>query len=222
MTSGIAHLRLLCTGVLSLTLVGCATPTPNIDDKHDVRAAAATGVVAGSITYGGRYGLYRLTLTSLATGQTYPIEYGSSQTLNPMLAFKGESEHPLLHRKGSPFAVALPIGRYELKSWQVSIGNARSVSTAPIGVTFDVAPGEAIYLGAFNFSATGYFGPMATGHSVMLIDHAERDLPAIRASFPALAELPITQALNPGTRIDNVGGSATSRVDIPIFIPVRR
>lgn len=214
--------RRLMAALLLPGLVACAA-TPNIDARHDVRGATATGVVTGSITYGGSYGLYRLNLVSQSTGETYRVEHGAGQTLNLALAFKGEQPHPLLNRKGSPFAVALPVGRYELKSWQVSIGNANTASQAPTGIFFDVAPGEAIYLGAFNFSATGYVaGRLATGHTVVLVDHAERDLPAIRTTFPALAAAPITQTLNPSARIENVGGTAGTRLDIPLLIPVRR
>lgn len=212
--------RLGPVAALVLGLAGCAAP--NIDDKHDVRGATTTGVVAGSITYSGPYGGYRLELVSKASGEVFRIEHGSGQTLNPMLAFKGEAPHPGLQRRGSPFAVALPAGSYEIRAWQVSCGAANIRSTAPTGVEFQVEPGRAIYVGNFNFVETSRVVRLITGASVTMSDQSERDFPVIRGSFPALAEVPMTQTLNPAARIENFGGTAATRISIPIFIPVVR
>lgn len=202
------------------SLAGCAAP--NIDDKHDVRAATKTGVVSGSITYAGPYGAYRLELVSKATGEVFRVEHGAGQPLNPMLAFKGETVHPGLKRLGSPFAVALPVGSYEIRAWQVSCGAANIRSTAPTGVVFEVEAGQALYLGNFHFVETARVVRLITGAKVTMSDQAERDLPVIRSSFPALSEVPITQTLNPAARIENLGGSTATHINIPVFIPVVR
>lgn len=205
---------------VALGLAGCAAP--NIDDKHDVRGATKTGVVSGSITYSGPYGGYRLELVSQATGEVFRVEHGAGQTLNPMLAFKGEPVHPGLKRLGSPFAVALPVGSYEIRAWQVSCGAANIRSTAPTGVVFQVEAGQAIYLGNYHFVETSRVVRLITGAKVTMSDQTERDLPVVRSSFPALAEVPITQTLNPAARIDNFGGGAATQINIPVFIPVVR
>jgi len=211
-------IRLWAAVLLLPVLAGCATP--NIDAKHDVRGA--TGVVSGSITYAGPYGLYRLNFVSQDTGERYPVEHGSGQTLNPVLAFKGEDPHPGLKKRGSPFAVALPAGNYELKAWELHCGYAHLASTAPTGIAFKVEPGQVIYLGNFNFVETARFLRMPTAAAVSLSEQSARDLPVIRAAFQALMEVPITQTLNPAARLENLGGASASRVDIPIFIPVVR
>ncbi|MDR7270297.1 hypothetical protein J2X20_002955 [Pelomonas saccharophila] len=213
-------IRLWAAVLLLLGLAGCATP--NIDAKHDVRGATTTGVVSGSITYAGPYGLYRLRFVSQETGEKYPVEHGSGQTLNPVLAFKGEDPHPGLKKRGSPFAVALPAGNYELKGWELHCGNAHLASSAATGVVFKVEPGQAIYLGNFNFVETARFVRMPTAAALSLSEQSARDLPVIRTAFPALAEVPITQTLNPAARLENLGGQSASRIDIPIFIPVVR
>ena len=173
-----------------MILVGCAAP--NIDAKHDVRGAKMTGVEAGSITYSGPTGAYRVQLVSKATGEMFLVEHGSSQSLNLVEVFKDETPHPGLKRPGSPSAIALPIGAYEVKGWHISSGAANVASTAP------------------------------TGAKVTPSDQAERDLPVIRSSFPALADVSITQTLNPAARLENLGGASSGRVDMPTFIPVSR
>jgi hypothetical protein len=211
--------RRLAGIALLLGLVACAAP--NIDAKHDVRGASSTGVVSGSITYNGPYGAYRLELVSQASGEVFRIEHGRSQGLP--FGLGGEKVHPGLRRLGSPFAVALPTGRYEIKSWHLLSGAALVSSTAPTGVVFQVDAGQAIYLGNFNFVETSRIVRLISGAKVTMSDQAARDLPVIRSDFPALAEVPITQTLNPEARIDNLGGASDARVSItvPLFIPVR-
>lgn len=87
---------------------------------------AATGVATGSITYDGGYAAYRLHGKSSVTGQEFLLEHGSSQTLNFVLAFKGEEPNHDLGKTGSPFAVEVPAGTYVVESWQVSQGMANS------------------------------------------------------------------------------------------------
>lgn len=213
-------LHRLLAALLLLVLAACAAP--NIDAKHDLRAAHDTGVVSGSITYGGPYGAYRLHLVSQATGKSFYIEHGSSQTANLSLVFKGEDPHPGLLRRGSPFAIALPVGSYELKSWKLSSGAANLESTERTGIAFTVEAGKAIYLGNYHFEETSRFGRLPTGMKVTLTDLSQRDVSVIRKAFPSLAEVPITQSLNPSVRIENLGGAAATRISIPIFVPVTR
>lgn len=215
------HQRLSRRGLLAafvVGLVGCAAP--NINDKHDVRGARTTGVVSGSITYNGPYGAYELELVSQASGEAFRVQHGSSQA--PLFALKGEKVHPGLRRLGSPFAVALPVGSYEIRSWRVSSGAANVSSTEPPGVAFRVEAGQAIYLGNFDFVQTGRVVRLISAAKVTMSDQSERDLPVIRSSFPALGEVPITQTLNPEAHIDNLGGASAARITIPIYIPVIR
>lgn len=207
---------------LAVCLVLSACAAKNISQDFTLEKSAGTGVAAGSITYDGGYAAYRLHLEKKTGGQKYMIEHGSSQTLNLSLAFKGEEPHRALGKKGSPFAVELPVGTYVVKSWQISQGMANVWSTAPTGIEFEIKPREAIYLGGFHFRETSRFGRAVTGSSVSLSDQSARDLPAIRSQFPALASVPLTQSLSTGAKLENVGGASDGKINIPIFIPVAR
>lgn len=201
-------------------LSACAAP--NIDKDFKLEKAASSGIACGSITYQGGYASFRLHLEKLGSGETFKIEHGNSQTLNPMLAFKGEPINPALKQTGSVFAVELPNGRYVLKSWQIGQGMAQVWSTGPTGVEFEVKAGEAIYLGNFHFRGSANFGRLLTSGALTLKDQSERDLPAIRAEFDALKASPLTQALAVGANFQNVGGASDGKVTIPIFVPVVR
>ena len=151
--------------LLAVFVGGCGSP--NIQDTHNVQASRTTGVVAGTITYEGAYGAYVLHMVS-QTGQSYRIQHGSGQTLNPMLAFKGESPNAGLGAKGSPFAVELPAGTYSLRGWQVSVGAANITSTSPTGVDFTIEAGQAIYIGNYHFRETARFARLPTAAVVTM------------------------------------------------------
>lgn len=206
--------------LLACALAGCAVS--NIEPSHNLKEARQAGVATGSITYQGSYGAYVLHAVEKTTGKTYRIQHGSSQTLNPVLAFKGEDPHPGLGRKGSPFAVELPAGNYTLNAWQVSVGPANIFSTGPLGVEFTVAPGQAIYLGNYHFRETSRVARLPTGAAVTLMNRSENDLPAIRSSFPALANVELTQTIVAGAKLENLGGSSSSSITMPVFVPVAR
>lgn len=205
---------------LLATLAGCATS--NIDDDFSLDKATASGVAAGTITYTGDYAAYILHIVSVTTGKTYRVEHGSSQTLNPVLAFKGEPAHPLLGKTGSPFAVELPAGSYEIRTWQVSQGPSNIGPAETLGLKFDVESGKAIYLGNYHFRISGRMMRLATAARVNLVDEAQRDVPVLQEVFPALKTAPLTMALAPQTRIENIGGLGTGKVTLPIFVPVVR
>lgn len=207
----------LCAALL---LSACAAP--NIPKNYAINAASGTGVTAGTITYEGGYALFRLQLENVDTGKEHQIEHGSSQTLSFTLAFKGEDPHPLLKRKGAPFAVELPAGKYRLKYWYRSAGQLNVTSAGPTGLEFEVSAGQAIYLGNFHFREPPRMGGSSAQSLVTLSYRAERDLPALQATFPVLSTVTATQALAAGTVIDNLGGGSNGKLSIPIFVPIAR
>ena len=207
---------LLAVGLLA----GCAAS--NIGGDYVLDSKRGTGVATGTITYSGNYASYRLHVVNEQSGQAYRIEHGDSQTLNLVLAFKGEPINPELQKRGSGFAVELPAGSYVVRSWQVSQGAANVWSTEPTGIQFAVQAGKAIYLGNFHFKETSRFMRAITGASVTLNDEAARDVPVLTKAFPSVKSTPISQSLEPGTKLESIGGKSDGRINLPIFIPIAR
>jgi hypothetical protein len=209
-----------CLLLAPCLLAACAAP--NIADSFRLQEDSGAGVAVGTITYSGGYGSYRVLLESVSTKKSYTIEHGSGQTLNPVLAFRGEEPHPRLQATGSPFAVELPAGAYVLKSWRFSQGAANIWSTGATNLQFDVPAGKAVYIGNFHFIETSRFARMTTGISVTLSDQSDRDLPAVRDGFRALGQTELALSLAPGTKIENLGGGTAGRVTMPTFVPAPR
>lgn len=212
--------RLLITLIATLGAWGCSQP--NIKSDYVVAAATTSGVVTGSITYEGAYGAYILHLIG-PEGRKYRISHGEPQTFNLVKAIGGEGENALLGRSGSPFAVELPAGDYRVESWQISSGAANVWSEQPTNLAFRVSPRQAIYLGNFHFFVTDTFMRNPKSAVVTLKDERTRDLAAVRSAFPALANVPVTTTLAPGTVLERVGGSSRGRIQItPVYMPIAR
>lgn len=101
-------------------------------------------------------------------------------------------------------------------------GAAKVWSTEPTGIKFSVEAGTAIYLGNFHFKETSRFVRAITGASVALTDEATRDIPVLIKAFPSLKSNPISQSLEPGTKLESIGGKSDGKINVPIFIPLAR
>jgi hypothetical protein len=213
-------MRFFLSALISLLLFGCAAP--NVDQTFDISKATTSGVVVGSITYEGAYGAYILHIQSKETSTKYRLQHGSGQTLNPMLAFRGEAAAAKLGKTGSVFAVELPTGSYTLTGWQISVGAANVWSTAPTGIEFKVEPKSSIYIGNFDFKVTDTFMRNPSKAVVTLSDLRARDLDLFSETFPKLAAVPVTQAITENLSVTAVGGGSAGRITIPIFIPIVR
>jgi hypothetical protein len=213
----LAKFRLIFAAAL---VAGCATP--NIEPSFALSEDKTTGVVTGSITYANLSGAHIITLVELASGKQFRVQHGTQQTLNLATAFFGEEPHPGLGVRGSPFAIELPAGRYSVLDWRVHVGAANIRSTATTGVEFKVEAAKAVYIGNYHFRDTSRFGRMPTSMVVTLSNKSERDFRAIQESFPSLAGTPITQMISMDTSIEGLGGSSTTKITLPTFVPVMR
>lgn len=203
-----------------LLLAGCAAT--NIEQSYSLDPKRGTGVVTGTITYVGDYAAYRIHVADAQTGRSYTIQHGEAQSANLVRAFKGEPINADLGAKGSGFAIELPAGDYEIKSWQVSQGAANVRSTEPINIKFRVEPGQSIYLGNFHFTETARFVRAITAANLSLTEMSGRDLPVLLKAFPSLQANPIVQSLQPQTKIENVGGQSNGTIALPIFVPIAK
>ncbi|WP_396266924.1 hypothetical protein [Ideonella sp.] len=213
-------MRWLVLSLVTVLLSACATP--NIQPGHVLDQKSGKGIAAGTITYQGGYGAYRVHIEEKSGRERYQVQHGESQTMNLSYVFKGEPLDADLKQKGSAFAIELPAGTYIIRSWQISQGAGNVWSTKPTGIEFSVAAGQSVYLGSFHFVEKAKVGKLTTAAEVTLSENAGRDIPFLKSKFPVLATNPISQAIAEGTKVESLGGASDGRIQIPIFVPIVR
>ncbi|WP_028080409.1 hypothetical protein [Solimonas soli] len=183
----------------ALLPAACATQNP-------LPQPAATGVAVGTIASDGRCEHYTLYVAELDSGRTYRIEQDRGDAVDKLVPlFAGREARADIVAQGAPFAVEMPVGRYELKGWQLGCGASVIRSQSAAAVEFRVEPGQSIYLGSYQFRETTHIGALTTGGSVTLREQAARDLPLIHAAFPEPSTARVAQRLAPGTVIERLG-----------------
>lgn len=170
----------------AFVLASCAGLAPR-------EPSGTEGLVVGTITYDSSLGEYRVGLLSVDAEHPSLIRVGHS-LWHPFVRMYDDD----LKMRGAPFSVRLPAGDYRIAYWEVSQGQARSNSTAPIELPLRVEAGKATYLGNVHFSAHW---------EVSLNDEAGRDLPILKARFPEIEPLAILPAIEPGTKHERLGGA---------------
>ena len=114
-------------------------------------------------------------------------------------------------QRGGGFAVEMREGNYIIVGWRVEQGQMVSRSTQAIGIPFRVESGKALYLGNLHFDAHW--------EDIRLRDRAERDLPLLKARFPALAAAPVASTITPGVSIE-LGGEHNRGLE-GMFVPLQ-
>lgn len=137
--------------LLVLVLEGCALQPKNLAQDFALSEASETGVVIGSVTYTGGYSGYSVLFKSNDRDQPLKVQTGAGATILPAWP-KGDFGD--IGMKGDLFAFEQPAGTYTFYSWNVSSGAAHINATAPFGISFVVKPGQAVYVGNFNFEQT--------------------------------------------------------------------
>lgn len=203
--------RLLASLAVAALLAGCAGAAHR--GVSEVKLDGAQALVIGSITYDSGQGQYGI--AAHGTVPVGPSNFSASvgYSLWPPL---GPLFDDALQKRGGTFAVQVAPGEYRLTGWFIRQGYINYRSTDPIDIVFTVEPGRATYLGNVHFESSG---------AVTLQDRRERDLPIIESRVAALTQAPLSIALAPGTRIENLGKGMARSITLPppvIFIPVKR
>lgn len=204
---------------LTFVVLLAACATPNVEQDFRLNPASNEGVVAGSVTYSGRYSGYSVRYRHLPSGTSGKFETGQGVALIPYVP-KGDFNDATL--RGNVFAAALPAGDYEIFRWSVGSGAANVGPTVPFSIRFRVEPGKMVYLGNFHFTQTSSMGLTVTGATVTYRESIDRDLPIMKAKFPAFADVPIGYSIPRGTSQENVGGQFTTTITVPVFVPLRK
>ena len=209
--------KLAVTLALAFLASGCATK--NIDSSYSVGAKPAEGVVAGSISYHGSFSGYSVDYTNVSTGKSGWIQIGQGASLIPIPPRSDFDEEE--DTTGKVFAISLPAGNYVASRWNVSSGGVHFGSRTPFSINFKVEPGKMVYLGSFQFTETSHIFGSVTGARLAYKDEVKRDLPMLKKKFPGIADVPISYAVQPGTYLQDVGGSSSVDITLPTYAPVR-
>jgi hypothetical protein len=205
--------RLFVLLLCAQSVAACATP--DIDKSYVLSEQSGKGVAIGSITYHGRYSLYRVYYRKVGTTDQAHFGYGQGQ-MPPL----GHSDIDERRERGDLFAAELPAGDYEIFNWRIDSGPSHITAASPFMVRFTVAPGKAVYLGNFFFEATSALGFTTTGSQLDLRDRSERDLKIFADKYPGLAKVEVGATIEPGRSYANLGGGYNTNIQIPIILPL--
>lgn len=195
------RLRAVLAG-LTAVLSACA----NISSDYKFDAKKPEGLIVGSITYERSIGLYGLVLEAPAGVEVPRIQVGSSMwpALSPLY-------DEALKAKGGTFAVAVPEGRYKIRSWFVKEGAFVTEPTAPIDIVLTVERGKATYLGNLHFTQS---------RVAALRDRASRDIPVLETRYSVLKTAPVSFTIETNADLQGVGGRALRSFQPPAYIPI--
>jgi len=185
------------------TVAGCA----NVQSTYKLDPTKGNGLVVGTITYESFGGEYYVTASRAGDPKTVIRLSVGSPTLLPFAKINDDD----LKMRGDTFAVEAPAGEYALGKWYIRRGPKLYSSAQELGVSFKIEPGKATYLGNIHYVGRD---------TVILQEMTKRDLPILQARFPALKDSPVAFAIAEGTKLEGLGGEATRKTIIPIFIPV--
>ncbi|MDH5835029.1 hypothetical protein [Luteimonas kalidii] len=205
-------IRIVWLAAVAALLAGCGSVSRNYRFDPD----GQEGLVVGSVSYESGTGRHLLTIESSATGRKHAVGFGCSMfpCMQPA-DDKAFSTGQMPAQRGGGYVVALPAGTYRITGWRVDQGSIGSNSEEPVGIEFLVERGKASYLGNLHFDADW--------ENVRLRDRSERDLPLLRAEYPALQAAQLAYTIAPGTDLARIGGGYDRGIKhLVIFVPVAR
>ena len=207
--------RVVWTCFFALALSACVGPVPNVSESFKLDDASEQGVMVGSVKYKGAVSGYKVYFRGLDNETTGYLEAGKGLMLLPIPP-RGDFSTI----KGELYATELPAGEYEAWQWDVHSGAARTASTRPFSIKFNVRPGEITYIGSFIFTVTKQLGLTVTGVSVDYEERFAEDIAILRRDYPNLVGEQIYLGLERGLVKTDLGGSGSTRwTMMPVMVP---
>ena len=189
-------------------LNGCASK--NIVPDYALKKDSSNGIAAGSISF-----------ESLCDGVVYSVVVSNIETKNDYEFSSGpwykQPDNQSGLGNGFPFAIELPSGQYHITSWRLQSGLAYLMSSSPITIPFTLQPGSAIYLGSFHFQETDHMFCAPKAANVSIENQFTRDISILKKKFSIFNNIEISVAIEPGNKIDSVGGSGNFQGPSLIF-----
>lgn len=187
---------------------GCQTL--NVKEDFELDPEAETGLVIGSVTQ-------NIDAATEANAAFF-INKESGKNIKNIQAkvnslilgtLTANNEFAEQQKSGRIFAVEVPAGENILDSWEIKLSGGGYIypRTPPPSLSFDVNPGEVIYIGNLHIdveSGKNFLGiKRAFGGVPSLYDEQERDIPLLKAKFKALADKNISvNVLHEGVWVD--------------------
>ena len=168
-----------------------------------------------SIRYIGKYSGYAVSFSNASKTENRTIQFGEGMALIPI---PSKGDYSELGKKAELFAIELPHGDYQIDGWNVYSGYATISPAAPISIKFKIEPGQATYLGQFNFVQTDGLGLTVTGVRVDYLDNFQEDISVMAKNYPNLRKENILMGIVQNTTVEGIGGNSGTSWDIPIVV----
>ncbi|WP_372522184.1 hypothetical protein [Sulfuricaulis sp.] len=209
--------RIIVVAVVSLILVGCATP--DVSKDFSLSPDSKTGLLIGSVKFHGRYSAYRVYFKGLDNKDKGYFEAGGNDAFASYFFTRGSDFHD---PEGKLQVTELTPGEYEINSWGVQSGVAHLSQTQPFSIKFKIKPGKATYIGSFIFTVTNSTMAVVTGTKVDFVDAFDEDVKVLPRLFPNLSMTDIYRGVEPGFKKENIGGASSLYVDLAaLLLPAR-
>jgi len=217
---------LIC--ICAIILLSSCTAS-NVKHNFNFDNKDSTGLIIGSITQDIKPGSNSANtffyIYPENEGMTYEMLRLRENKYSLITGFYKQSEFSDLN--GRIFAIELPVGKHNLKSWQVDNGTGAYLSPkkTPPPLYFTVKPGEILYLGNIHMhllTGENIFGINITGGAMPVIKNEyNRDIILFRKRYAKLRNHNITLGvlnIGPWHSEDSIENSKTITVQPPVFI----
>jgi len=208
--------RHIIFALIAIIAGGCST-MHGVRSDYALNKNSGKGLLIASLTYHGSYSGYRMYYRKQSSKKRKHLLIGSGISLIPPGLMEWDISKPGL--RGNVLSVELPSGEYEFYSWAVSSGYANIGPSEAFSLKFTIKPGEANYVGNFQFDRISGMGAMVTGVDVSYNDETDRDLKVIKEKHSLLNIERITRSVKPSTSVHMLGDGNNTSITTPVFIP---
>lgn len=198
----------LLVGAVQL-LCGCTLATNIAPDKPlTIDGDSALLLASATMAYEGQFfARTSLLFRGVGGGKRFRLDSAVPWTIWPMLESLPDAGLEAVH--GRLYAFTVPPGEYELV--EISIHDSPMISTRPKArYRFTARAGAAVYIGNLDVRLCHLLSPKdrwpyyIVGGRASARDMSDRDLPLLRAKFPALQGVPIEVEVLDGDAIEQM------------------
>jgi hypothetical protein len=207
--------RIILVTIISLILVGCATP--DVSKDFSLSPDSKTGLLIGSVKYRGPVAGYRVYFKGLSNNASGFFRAGSDDIVSALA-----TRYDFPDIGGKLQVTELPPGDYEINRWSAGGGIVHINQTQTFSIKFKIEAGKATYIGSFIFTVLDKTLNVPSDIKVDFVDTFDEDIKVLRRLYPNLAMTDIYRGVEPGLKKENIGGASSLYVDLAaILLPAR-